>query len=321
VLVTSQHSPIRPLDTRHDLLAVANLIDLCFSDQMDQDGRDYVRHIRRVAEDRSLLHWIQGASERVSVPLHGYVWVEEGRIVGNLSLVPFWKGKGWVYLIANVAVHPDFRKQGIGHKITQVALEHVRSHGAQAAWLQVRDDNPVAYHLYRSLGFVERARRTIWQTTEELPNDVIPMPAGIKVSRRVSSDWSQQQRWLKENYPPQVTWNLPFNKDSFKPGLINDFIRWINSVEIIHYSARSRDKLLGVVSWEPSGQSSDTLWLATCPEYEENAVQALLPYIWQNNPRYRTLALNYPAGRSVDAFYATGFSPRNTLIWMEVKMS
>ena len=154
---------LRPLDVRTDLASIADLIELSFSDHMDAEGRDYIRYIRRVAQNNSLIRWVPGAAELVSLPLHGYVWQEDNRIIGNLSLIPFFFQNHWIYLIANVAVHPDYRRQGIGRKLTLRAIEHIRKHEVSEAWLQVRDDNSGAYQLYRSLGFVERTRRTTWQ--------------------------------------------------------------------------------------------------------------------------------------------------------------
>ena len=66
-----------------------------------------------------------------------------GRIVGNLSLIPFVRRGHVVYLIANVAVHPDYRRRGIARQLTQTALDYLRQRGVSSAWLQVRDDNPV----------------------------------------------------------------------------------------------------------------------------------------------------------------------------------
>ncbi len=151
------HSHIRKVNVRQDLLAVADLIEVCFSSTLDEDGRDYLRHLRWAARDFNYLSWLQGAAERIAAPLYGFVWEENGRIVGNLSLIPFVRRGHFVYLIANVAVHPDYRRNGIAHQLTQTALDYVRRRGVSSVWLQVRDDNPVAYHLYLSLGFIERS--------------------------------------------------------------------------------------------------------------------------------------------------------------------
>lgn len=56
----------------------------------------------------------------------GFVWEENGQIIGNLSLIPSTKGGRRVVVIANVAVHPDHRRRGIAHELTQRALQTLR---------------------------------------------------------------------------------------------------------------------------------------------------------------------------------------------------
>ena len=86
-LSTENSTCIRPVDVNRDLTQIADLIELCFAPHMDEDGRDYIRHIRRAAEDPNLRRMVTGPNERVSLPIAGYVWEEGGRIIGNLSLI------------------------------------------------------------------------------------------------------------------------------------------------------------------------------------------------------------------------------------------
>ena len=94
--ITATATHIRPLDVRRDLLAVADLIDVCFADSMDAEGREYIQHIRRVASDSTYMRWMPGAAEKVSAPMHGYVWIEDGRLIGNLTLIPFFRQRRWL---------------------------------------------------------------------------------------------------------------------------------------------------------------------------------------------------------------------------------
>lgn len=309
---------LRPLDVRRDLMDVADLIELAFASHMDADGRDYVRYIRRVAQNTSLIRWIPGAAERVSTPLHGYVWEEDGKVVGNLTLIPFLNRGRWIYMIANVAVHPDYRQRGIGRELTQRALEHVREHQVSEAWLQVRDDNPVAIHLYEALGFVERTRRSTWQF--ENADDRLPPPHDprVEITRRQNADWPWQARWLEGTYPPEVSWNLSFDWRRLRPGLLRAVMAWMNGERFEHWAARINHQLIGTATWEPGRALTDFLWLGVDPQHEEAAVQALLAYgQTQARPR-RFLMVNYPAGRAEWAFTRAGFSLCNTLLWMSM---
>ncbi len=306
---------LRPLDLRRDLGPVADLIEICFADHMDADGKEYLRQMRRAARDSSFLHWALGAAETVSMPLSGYVWEESGQVVGNLSLVPLIKQHHAIYLIANVAVHPDYRRRGIARALTQRALDHAQGHGAASAWLQVREDNPSAYELYRSLGFVDRARRTSW-----LSQGLIPQTSwlpGLAISPRRSADWPRQRAWLRQAYPPEVTWNLPLSFNRYRSGVLFDMLRFISATDIRHWSVRLDGELAGVLTWEPSRMSADNLWLALSPSSPEEAISALLVHARNTLPHSRALSINFPAGQHARAFVAAGFLAQQTLIWME----
>src|SRR5512133_238896 len=158
----NDHPHVRPLNVLRDLSAVADLIEICFSPTMDNDGQRYLSDMRRASRDDSFLHWASRMTETATLPLMGYVWEQDGKIVGNASLIPFRdKGKR-VYLVANVATHPDYRRRGIGRALTEGVMKQARDKKAAAIWLHVRDDNLGAIKLYEELGFREIARRTTW---------------------------------------------------------------------------------------------------------------------------------------------------------------
>ncbi len=310
---TDQH--LRPMDVRRDLIQVADLIEICFANTMDPDGREYLRQMRQAARDEFFLRWSQLSTSAGTMLMAGYVWEEAGAIVGNLNLIPLYKQSQRIYLIANVAVHPDFRRRGIARALTRVAIDHARRHGSSSAWLQVREENRPAYELYRSLGFLERARRTTWLAERAI---VLPdrHPAVSFTSRR-PGDWPLQKAWLSATYPLEVTWNIPFSLSRLRPSLINNLYRFILSEHTEHWTARLKGQLIGAVTWEPSRSFADNLWLATAPENEELVIRELLPHARKNAATRRPLALNYPGGRGTEAFLSAGFSAQQTLVWME----
>ncbi len=314
---------IRALDVHRDLLPVAELIESCFSSTLDADGRDYLRHIRRAAADPGLVRWLPGRGERVSTPLFGYIWEQDQHIVGNLSLIPIFKGGRWLYMIANVAVHPDYRRRGIAKELTLRAIEHAREHAVPSCWLQVRDDNIPAYNLYASIGFIESSRRSSW-ISSSAPS-VYP-DESVRVTPRRNDDWDLQRRWLDEIYPLEATWNMSFSAGHFHPGWLNQFWQWLNGEVQMHWVARrggngsGPERPYGFASWEPIRGYSDMLWIATNLKDEDIALRALLPHILRAlQHRHRPLSVNFPYGRGGLAFSASGFSLQNTLVWMEYR--
>ena len=62
--------------------------------------------------------------------------------------------------ISNVAVHPDFRGNGISRKMLEMLMREAREDGVRAFTLEVRAGNSIAIRLYESLGFrTEGVRR------------------------------------------------------------------------------------------------------------------------------------------------------------------
>ena len=79
----------------------------------------------------------------------------EGRIVGY---VLFWFLPEEVD-IHNIAVHPDFRRHGIGRLLLEQVVATARRQDRVRVTLDVRFSNVPAQNLYRSFGFVTRGVR------------------------------------------------------------------------------------------------------------------------------------------------------------------
>lgn len=79
----------------------------------------------------------------------------EGRIVGY---VLFWFLTEEVD-IHNIAVHPDFRRQGIGRLLLEQVVAAARCQDRLRVTLDVRFSNAPAQNLYRSFGFITQGVR------------------------------------------------------------------------------------------------------------------------------------------------------------------
>jgi len=311
---------LRPFQLRRDLLAVADLVELCFADRLDADGKTYVQQMRTAARNARLLGWAASTVDRVSMPMGGFVWWENSILVGNLSLLPVSAMSTRSYLIANVAVHPDHRRRGIARALTEAALEFIRARNVKWSWLQVDDDNPAALNLYLNLGFKEQARRITWHSG--IPQDRLAILSGegLKITSRQKIDWVKQREWLGEIYPPEVIWHLPLRHNLLRPGLQGTANRIFSEKRIRQWSLKRGDTLMGVLTRQSSPAQADKLWLATSPEFETEAIQTLLPHAQRARPAKRTLALDYPAGRAVDALQNAGFYIHQTLVWMKLQI-
>ena len=59
----------------------------------------------------------------------------------------------------NVAVHPDYRRQGIAEALIVSLLDNLKEQGSHSLTLEVRASNVPAISLYEKLGFLEVGRR------------------------------------------------------------------------------------------------------------------------------------------------------------------
>ena len=307
---------IRPVQLRYDLSQIADLIEVCFGPYLDAEGKEYVRHIRRAPRDYDRFILDNSTPESSVLPFHGYVWAEGKRIIGNLTLILIRRKMKHSYFIANVAVHPDYRGQGIARKLTDNAIAHVRQHGGRTIYLQVRSENEIAQKLYLTHGFSEMTRRTQWIFRPGHEYNVLPPPE-IRVKKRKRADWNQQLDWLKDVYPPEIAWNLPTNLSKLEPGFLNCMDQLLNGSINRTWVALQDEKLIGAATLVQRGEPSDYVWLGTSPVWENQSILSLLPVVQKHMLTPSKLTVNYPAGRGLDAFRKVGMVELNTLIWMK----
>jgi ribosomal protein S18 acetylase RimI-like enzyme len=324
--------PVRPLNVLRDLPQVADLIEQCFNTTIDDEGQSYVRQMRRASRDRDFLSWAGSVMGSASMPLAGYVWEENGKIVGNTSLVLQAHRGRKIAMIANVATHPSHRRRGIGRALTERAMAGARQRGAKELWLQVRDDNPAAMQLYSGLGFTERARRTTYRSgsaglTPTRANDgtitPAPVPAdtqdhegrAFRVTRPDPRNWSRQREWLERAHPDELGWYARWNWDKLGPGFRNTIYRFFVQYDVRQWAAAGDAGQVASVSWIPTLRVPDALWIAASHEGEA-AVPQLLVAARRVLAQHPKITVEYPAGELEQEIQSAGFEAFRTLVWM-----
>ena len=61
--------------------------------------------------------------------------------------------------ITNIAVHPNFRKKGIGSILLSSLIEHCKNWGCNSLTLEVRSSNTTSQNLYKKYNFKEEVIR------------------------------------------------------------------------------------------------------------------------------------------------------------------
>ena len=103
------------------------------------------------------------ANRGISYP---YVIVHRNfeRIIGYII---YWKIQEEVQ-ISNFAIHPDFRKKGIGEAVMRSVIKAIQRGGGAYVFLEVRPSNLAARNLYKKLGFkILGTRKDYYQTPLE----------------------------------------------------------------------------------------------------------------------------------------------------------
>jgi len=308
---------LRPFDIRRDLNAVADLIESSFSLTLDADGRCYLRRMREAAKRKGFIRWSGRGGLSNAYALSGFVWEENGEIVGNLSLVPFLYKRQRIYLLANVAVKQEYHRRGIAQALTTAALKKCRQRKVNATWLQVRHDNAAAENLYLKRGFIPQARRTTWiASPEKLKRG---STEGYNVTFRRIKHWSFHRTWLEVNYPENLRWHFYNNFLMINPSFTSILARLLDESVVRHWVVQRGQETLGILSWLRSHRYTDRLWLAAPPEHESAVLNAVVPLFKYDHRLTRQVMLDYPEGRASETLTDLGFEPKTTLIWMEVK--
>jgi mycothiol synthase len=137
---------------------------------------------------------------------HVLLRAEDGALLGYAHLDPTDAVMG---AAAELVVHPEHRKLGLGRRLVEAALAQV-SDGRLRLW--AHGDHPAAHALAGSLGF--RAVRVLWQMRRSLlaPLPPVTLPEGVRV--RTFRPGQDDEEWLALNasafadHPEQGGWTL-----------------------------------------------------------------------------------------------------------------
>lgn len=183
---------LRPMDVRRDLIGVTELVGLAFKEELRNAGRNPKEELWIVRRSMPFVWLLATLSPRFRDAFLGYVWMERGRVVGNVSLTRLDRSsRHW--MIGNVAVNPEYRRRGIARRLTQRAIWHCEAHGANRVSLEVRRGNVAAQALYESMGFQQTDCHTKFELSN-VPNVVPGVVIGVSLRPIRPHDYAQVRR-------------------------------------------------------------------------------------------------------------------------------
>jgi GNAT superfamily N-acetyltransferase len=286
--------PIRPVNLATDLAPLADLIELVFASTMDEGGRAAIREMRYMSKMGLGLKIFSRMNEMMTGIQMGHVWIENERLIGNVSVYPSQEstsnGKTWI--IANVGVHPEFQGRGIALKLMQATLQMLAKRGGHEVILQVDTSNTRAIKLYEGLGFwIERGWIT-WRRSSYIAPP-LPLESNLFITRRRRSEWQQEMKLaslVRSNTQGGLGWQRPIIKPTFVQPIWRELLNSITMNEPERLIVRNSDETDIVASaWIENGLGAFHTKLTMFNHPDHNYVMpALLNSIVR---RFRSLAI------------------------------
>ena len=318
---------LRQIDVRRDLRAVADLVGDAFANELDAGGQASLRELRSLSRLGPLLYLMVPTTGELGGFLRGFVWEADGEIVGNITLQQA-DNSGIRWMIANVAVHPDYRGKGIAGDLMQAALARIKEMRGDWALLQVAEDNEIARKLYGHLGFdevVTESHLRIFQMTDIPDTD---LPANVSLVRLYDRDWDSMKHLLHRSVPTSARWLHPTRSSAYRrnsdPYLI---LRWGH---LIGLSQRERlgvysgSDLMGALDvWsQPHGEHEIGILLH--PDVQEEWTAPLLHHGLRRLQRYPyqpiTATLHDYQPQATAALQSLGFRSTRVLTTMRKRI-
>jgi ribosomal protein S18 acetylase RimI-like enzyme len=322
---------MRPVSLKTDLAALADLIEICFADTMDEKGREIVQEMRAISKGGHwLINILNGLDRYLGSMQMGYVWIEGGRLVGNvtLSTATLPREMGKTAILSNVAVYPEFRGRGIARELVTKTLSLARSEGFQSVILQVDQTNRIAQKLYESLGFQAERTFTQWRRAShhEAPN---PLPHMPRLWLRPADEWNAEYHLanlIRPNTLGGLGWLRPVLPRTFRSG------SWFSALfgpvvePMVIYAddqQRGRSGLIGVARIRMAFGSADRIDLLVHPLYNGRLEAPLINYSLRRlEDRRRAVLIEHPADdlAVTSVFRKYQFDPKRTLTHMRLQL-
>ena len=297
----AQPDGLRPVNLRSDLRPLADLIELVFADSMDDAGRSAIRELRFLSHLGYGLRLFARLNELTLGISLGFVYVQDGKLVGNVSVYPahYPSDLGESYILANVGVHPDYQRRGIAHELLRASLDMARQRGASRVILQVNCDNEAALRLYDRHGFVRERAWNIWRRSGFM-GAPFATRSGFHITRRRGGEWQAEYALAQASRPNSrggIGWLKPVHRAAFhrSPWQQLRDIFSLNSLERLVIRDEADQDLLATC-WLESAVSFGNIraWLLTAPYIEHGPyAEALLDNLVARYSR-STIVIEHP---------------------------
>ena len=318
---------IRPFDLSRDLRAVAELIAVAFAHELDDRGNAALREMRVMSHFGGFLGLVNRNTGEFNDMLNGFVWVESGKVVGNVTVQRSDKiGSRWQ--IANVAVAPGYRGRGLSRRLMETAIDHVESCGGDWAVLQVYARNAIARRLYDSLGF-EEVSGVVDLRAEHTPRMDIAPAVDAHFTTFQASDWQPLYELANHQLGSKAQWWRAIQRTEYQQTIEEQFGEWVQRVigksTVYRYAVKVSPRfeaalVLTARRWR--GEHRLQLW--TRPEHygklDANLLRCAM-FTLQDYPRWPiNISLSTEHTAAQELLHGFGFEPVRTLLTMRKRV-
>lgn len=237
----------RPIDPNRDFPQLAQLLKTVFHEEMEDSGQQF----------------FEGAAGSIKAPMlwrldpffsrltPGFVWEEDGRIVGNVTMLPTRSPRR--FIVANVAIYPDYRRRGIARALMEAAQIEALKRGGKEIRLQVNRDNEGAKALYRSLGYDELGTVTTWNllsSRSRFPDfEIHPSGREIKITEMPASRWREAYQLDQLTPQADLEWPDPLSINEYHRSLRRRLADFVSGRQLeIWMTANSAGRMHGIAT-------------------------------------------------------------------------
>ena len=307
----------RPVNLNKDIPQLMQLLQLVFGEKMEGDER----RIFTSVENSSAPGFVWRFNPAMAKFSPGFVWEENGRIVGNVTLLPTKSSQR--YLVANVGVHPDFRRRGIGRLLMESVEAEVRHRGGHEILLQVVKQNAAAIDLYNALGYRTLGSMTLWESSNsrlrEIPVESAYAPPPIFPLE--GKRWREAYRLETTCLHPDLNWPESLPENVYQYGFWRRMSDFLGGRQVETWAVENEaDQLIALGQIESEWGRAHRMRVRVLPAYREQVVRPLLAKmvrLLRNMPR-RKIRIEHPDDdvQLNNLLFELNFTNRRTLTHM-----
>lgn len=308
----------RPINLNKDIPQVLSLLRLAFGESLDAEGQRILQGQTAVTGQPAIFYRLNPMASRLS---RGFVWEQDGQIIGNVTLLN--TSVNGRFLIVNVAVHPDYRRQGIARLLMKATTDHVRQQNGREILLQVDKDNQHAIDLYADLGYATVGTMITWVASAGRAHP-LQSHANIAIRKLRGNEGQAAYELDILALPPNLNWPEPIPKDTYQSGFWKRFSNFINARSHESWITTNGRYLTGSVSiWSEWGRAHQ-LTLRVHPQWKGELERPLLAQMLRQLPYIprRNVRIDHPHDDELTTALLTeaNFKPKRTLTHMHTNL-